>query len=376
MHTAGSASPGLGKPLWLLAELTYSCPLQCFYCSNPLDFALYQDELSTADWLQVLQQGRALGAAQLGLSGGEPLVRKDLEVLVAEARRLGYYSNLITSGIGMDEARLAALKEAGLDHVQISFQASSEEVNNYIGGAKTFRRKLDMARLIKQYDYPMVLNVVLHRQNIDHIAHILDMAAELQADYVELANTQYYGWALLNRAHLLPTRAQVEAAEAVAHAYQERFKGRMRILYVVPDYYENRPKPCMAGWGAVFLAVAPDGTALPCHAARQLPGLTFPNVRQASLQWIWYESSAFNAFRGDAWMREPCRSCPERHKDFGGCRCQAYLLTGDAANADPVCDLSPFHQMVSKAVSETQAPPPLESLPVFRNRQNSQGFSV
>ena len=193
MHTAGSASPGLGKPLWLLAELTYRCPLQCFYCSNPLDFALYQDELSTADWLQVLQQGRALGAAQLGLSGGEPLVRKDLEVLVAEARRLGYYSNLITSGIGMDEARLAALKEAGLDHVQISFQASSEEMNNYIGGAKTFRRKLDMARLIKQYDYPMVLNVVLHRQNIDYIAHILDMAAELEADYVELTNTQYYG---------------------------------------------------------------------------------------------------------------------------------------------------------------------------------------
>jgi pyrroloquinoline quinone biosynthesis protein E len=376
MQTAGSASPSLGKPLWLLAELTYRCPLQCLYCSNPLDFAQYRDELSTADCLRVLQQGRALGAAQLGLSGGEPLLRKDLDVLVAEARRLGYYSNLITSGIGMDEARLAALKEAGLDHVQISFQASSEELNDYLGGAKTFQRKLAMARLIKQYDYPMVLNVVLHRQNIDQIQHILDMAEELEADYVELANTQYYGWALLNRAQLLPTRAQVERAEAIAHAYQERLKGRMRILYVVPDYYENRPKPCVAGWGSVFLAVAPDGTALPCHAARQLPGLTFPNVRTANLQWIWYASPAFNAFRGDTWMQEPCRSCPERHKDFGGCRCQAYLLTGDAANADPVCDLSPFHQVVSKAIEESRESPAAGSLPMFRNVKNSKALSI
>ena len=376
MQTAGSVSPGTGKPLWLLAELTYRCPLQCLYCSNPLDFTQYRDELSTADWLRVLQQGRALGAAQLGLSGGEPLVRKDLEVLVAEARRLGYYSNLITSGIGMDEARLAALQEAGLDHVQISFQASSEELNDYLGGAKTFQRKLAMAHLIKQYDYPMVLNVVLHRQNIDQIQHILDMAEDLEADYVELANTQYYGWALLNRTQLLPTRAQVEHAEAMAHVYQERLKGRMRILYVVPDYYENRPKPCVAGWGSVFLAVAPDGTALPCHAARQLPGLTFPNVRDTRLQWIWYESPAFNAFRGDTWMEEPCRSCPERHKDFGGCRCQAYLLTGEATNTDPVCDLSPFHQVVSKAIEEIQEPPASRPLPMFRNVKNSKALSV
>lgn len=376
MQTAGSTSNGPGKPLWLLAELTYRCPLQCLYCSNPLDFANYRDELGTADWLQVLQQGRALGAAQLGLSGGEPLLRRDLEVLVAEARHLGYYSNLITSGMGMDEARLDALKQAGLDHIQLSFQASSEELNDFIGGAKTFQRKLAMARLIKQYDYPMVLNVVLHRQNIDHIQQILDMAEALQADYVELANTQYYGWALLNRAQLLPTRAQLEHAEAIAHTYQERLKGRIRILYVVPDYYENRPKPCVAGWGSVFLAIAPDGTALPCHAARQLPGLTFPNVRQVNLQWIWYESPAFNAFRGDAWMHEPCRSCPERHKDFGGCRCQAYLLTGDAANADPVCELSPFHHLVTAATAEAQAPQAKLPPPRFRNVKNSKVLSV
>jgi pyrroloquinoline quinone biosynthesis protein E len=376
MPTAGSASHAPSNPLWLLAEITYRCPLQCLYCSNPVDFARYRDELSTAEWLRVLQEGRALGATQLGFSGGEPLVRKDLEALVAEARRLGYYSNLITSGIGMDEARLAALKQAGLDHIQVSFQASSQELNDYLGGAKTFQRKLAMARLVKQYDYPMVLNVVIHRHNIDHMQDILDMAEELEADYVELANTQYYGWALLNRAQLLPTRQQVEHAEAVAHAYQERLKERMRIFYVVPDYFEMRPKPCMAGWGTVFMAIAPDGSVLPCHAAHQLPGLTFPNVRQAGLRWIWYDSPAFNAFRGDHWMREPCRSCPERHKDFGGCRCQAYLLTGDAANTDPVCDLSPHHDVVLNAIKADQAPHAATPLPVFRNLKNSEGYVV
>ena len=277
MQTAGSASNGqINNPLWLLAELTYRCPLQCLYCSNPIDYAKYQNELTTEDWIRVLQEGRAMGATQLGFSGGEPLVRKDLVELAREARRLGYYSNLITSGIGMDEARIAALKEAGLDHIQLSFQANTPELNDYIGGAKTFERKLAMARLIKHYDYPMVMNVVLHRQNIDQTEQILQMAEELEADYIELANTQYYGWAKVNRSHLLPTREQVVRAEAIAHDYQERFKGRMKVYYVVPDYFEDRPKPCMAGWGSVFLNVAPDGSALPCHAAHQLPGLAFP----------------------------------------------------------------------------------------------------
>ncbi len=376
MKKVGSGRSGPGKPLWLLAEITYRCPLQCVYCSNPIDYALYPDVLTTDEWLRVLQEARALGATQLGFSGGEPLVRKDLEVLVAEAKRLGYYSNLITSGIGMDEARLAALKQAGLDHIQLSFQASSRELNDYIGGAKSFLRKLTMARLIKRYDYPMVLNVVIHRYNIDHIDQILDMAEEVEADYVELASTQYYGWAFLNRAQLMPTRTQVERAQATAHAYQERLKGRMQIFYVVPDYFENRPKPCMSGWGAVFMAIAPDGTVLPCHAARQLPGLTFPNVREASLEWIWYDSPTFNRFRGQEWMREPCRTCPERHKDLGGCRCQAYLLTGDPANTDPVCDLSPLHHVVLKAVEEGQESSASIKPPVFRNVKNSKYFAV
>ncbi len=383
MSAAGSAaSPHSkklnGKPLWLLAELTYRCPLQCPYCSNPVEYARYKDELDTGQWFKVLREARKLGAAQLGFSGGEPLARRDLEALIAEARRLGYYTNLITSGVGMDEARVAAFKEAGLDHIQLSFQASSETLNNTLGGTDTFRHKLDMARVIKKYDYPMVLNIVLHRQNIDQIEDILRMTIELDADYVELASTQYYGWSKLNAELLLPTREQLARAERVAREYQERMKGRMRIIYVVPDYYETRPKACMNGWGAVFLTVAPDGAALPCHAARQLPDFEFPNVREHSIDWIWNESPAFLRYRGDAWMKEPCRSCPERDKDFGGCRCQAFMMTGDATNADPVCDKSPFHarlvaevDRISAQSIETVRARPL----VFRNTKNSRTHS-
>ncbi|UCC57498.1 MAG: pyrroloquinoline quinone biosynthesis protein PqqE, partial [Gammaproteobacteria bacterium] len=238
VETDSSSEP---LPLWLLAELTYACPLQCPYCSNPMDFHRFKNELTTDEWLTVLQQARAMGATQLGFSGGEPLVRQDLEVLIRHARELGYYSNLITSGVGMDEARIKGFKEAGLDHIQVSFQASSEDLNNYLGGTKSFQHKLEMARQVKAHGYPMVLCVVIHRMNIDYMSDILDMAAALKADYVELANTQYYGWALHNVNQLLPTRDQLERAEVVAHEYQERFKGRMRILYVVPDYYEERP---------------------------------------------------------------------------------------------------------------------------------------
>ncbi|WP_295607289.1 pyrroloquinoline quinone biosynthesis protein PqqE, partial [uncultured Lamprocystis sp.] len=269
MTTNGSVST-LPKPLWLLAELTYRCPLQCPYCSNPLDIARYQDELSTAEWVKVFREARALGAVQLGLSGGEALVRQDLEELIAAAHALGFYTNLLTSGVGMDERRIRGFKEAGLDHIQISFQASSEELNNFIAGNDSFKHKLEMARLVKHYGYPMVLCFVLHRHNTDHVEQILDLAHALQADYVELATTQYYGWAMLNRDQLFPTREQVAHAEATAHRYQEKLKGRMKTLYVVPDYYEDRPKACMKGWGAIFLTVAPDGTALPCHAAGSL----------------------------------------------------------------------------------------------------------
>jgi len=368
-----------GKPLWLLAELTYRCPLQCPYCSNPIEYARYKDELDTEQWISVLRQARKLGAAQLGFSGGEPLLRRDLEVLIAEARRLGYYTNLITSGVGMDEARVAAFKEVGLDHIQLSFQASSEALNNTLGGTDSFRHKLEMARVVKQYDYPMVLNIVIHRQNIDQIEDILRMTVELDADYVELASTQYYGWSKLNAEALLPTRAQLARAERIAHEYQERLKGRMKILYVVPDYYETRPKACMNGWGAVFLTIAPDGAALPCHAARQLPGFDFPNVRDHAIEWIWNESSAFMRYRGDEWMKEPCRSCPERDKDFGGCRCQAFMLTGDATNADPVCDRSPHHAQLVAEVERITAQPleaAVSTQPlIFRNTKNSRALS-
>jgi PqqA peptide cyclase len=345
---------GIGPPLWLLLELTYRCPLHCVYCYNPTDFANTGAELATADWIRVLREARALGAVQLGLSGGEPLVREDLEPLVAEAHALGFYINLITSGVGMSEVRMRALKEAGLDHIQLSFQDSRRELNDFLSSTRTFERKSQVASLIRQHGYPMVLNVVLHRLNIDHVGEILEMAEAMGAQYVELANTQYYGWAWLNRAHLLPSRAQLERAEAVTRRFRERVGNRMQIYFVVPDYFETRPKACMNGLGSVFLAVAPDGTAMPCHAARMLPGLNLPNVRDADIRAIWYDSPAFNRFRGEAWMKEPCRSCPERSRDFGGCRCQAYLLTGDPDNADPVCDLSPHHALVTAAVARAE----------------------
>lgn len=345
-----------GPPFWLLCELTYTCPLHCVFCYNPTDFARLQHELSTEDWLRVLREARALGAVQLGLSGGEPLSRNDLELIVAAAHDLGYYINLITSGVGLTEARIQALKQAGLDHIQLSFQDSTREVNDFLSSTRTFELKSKVAALIKKYDYPMVLNVVLHRLNIEHVEQILEMAESMQAEYVELANTQYYGWAWHNREQLLPSREQLQRAEEITNRFRERAAQKMKIYFVVPDYYERRPKPCMNGLGSVFLTVTPDGTALPCHAARMLPGLTFPNVKDSSIEWIWRDSPGFNHFRGDSWMKEPCRSCPEKTRDFGGCRCQAYLLTGDAANADPVCDLSPHHHLVTEAVTRANRP--------------------
>jgi pyrroloquinoline quinone biosynthesis protein E len=341
-----------GPPLWLLLELTYRCPLHCVFCYNPTDLASGGPELDTEEWVRVLREARALGAVQLGLSGGEPLVRPDLEALVSEAHGLGFYTNLITSGVGLTEPRIAALKAAGLDHIQLSFQDSSRELNDFLSSTRTFELKSQVAALIKRYEYPMVLNVVLHRLNIDHVEAILGMAERMGAEYVELANTQYYGWAWLNRDRLLPSRDQLRRAEEATQRFRERVGTKMRIYFVVPDYFETRPKPCMNGLGSVFLMVTPDGTALPCHAARMLPGLSFPNVRDGTVRSVWYESEAFNHYRGDAWMKEPCRSCPEKSRDFGGCRCQAYLLTGDAANADPVCDLSPHHHLVTQAVEQ------------------------
>jgi pyrroloquinoline quinone biosynthesis protein E len=382
MQEAGSA-PGkpretkVTNPLWLNAEITFRCPLHCVYCYNPVDYARSGPELTTDEWLRVLRQARELGAVQLGISGGEPLMRDDVEVMIAEAHRLGYYSNLLTSGVGLTEKRIDAFKEGGLDQIQLSFQDSTRELNDFLSSTRTFELKSKVAKLIKEYEYPMVLNVVLHRLNIDHIQAILDMAEAMGAEHVELANTQYYAWALLNRDQLLPSSEQLRRAEEITNQFRARVGNKMKLYFVVPDYYANRPKACMNGWGSVFLNVAADGLALPCHEARMLPGLTFPNVRDHDVRWIWYESPGFNAYRGDSWMKEPCRSCPEKVKDFGGCRCQAYMLTGDATNTDPVCDLSPNHRLITDVVARAQtAGPQVKVQPiVFRDDRNSRRLS-
>jgi pyrroloquinoline quinone biosynthesis protein E len=375
IESAGdAAAPGIGPPLWLLAELTYRCPLHCVFCYNPVDFARDETEISTDDWLRVLREARDLGAVQCGFSGGEPLQRADLELLVAEARRLGYYTNLLTSGIGLNEARVAALKQAGLDHIQLSFQDSTREVNDFLSSTRTFDLKRQAAALIKAQGFPMVMNCVIHRMNIDHLDKIIELAVELDAEYLELANTQFYSWAHVNREHLLPTREQLQRAEATTNRWREKLGTKMKLFFVVPDYYESRPKKCMNGWGNVFLTITPDGTALPCHTARMLPGLAFPNVRDMSVRDIWHASEGFNRYRGTDWMKEPCRSCPEREKDLGGCRCQAYMLTQDPAMADPVCDKSPHHGVILDIVEKAQKrPDTVEARPlVFRNRKESK----
>ncbi len=368
----------VGLPLWLLAELTYRCPLQCPYCSNPIDYAQYKEELTTGEWFDVFDQARQMGAVQLGFSGGEPLVRQDLEELVAYAHQQGFYTNLITSGMGLTEARIASLKDAGLQHIQISFQASDPSVNNALAGSKhAFEQKYEMSRLVKQYDYPMVLNFVIHRQNIDQIDQIIDLCLELEADTVELAICQFYGWAFENIEGLLPTKEQVVRAERITNEYRQKIEARgikCKLIFVVPDYYEERPKPCMDGWGKIFLTVAPDGTALPCHAARQLP-IEFPNIRQTPLKDIWYDSDSFNQYRGDEWMPDMCQSCSDKERDYGGCRCQAFMLTGDAKNADPVCGKSPYHYLIEEARINSETPTPFEELR-FRNPKNSKLLSM
>ena len=374
---AGSNKHKITPPRWLLAELTYACPLQCPYCSNPVDYARYPEELVTEDWNRVLTQARKMGAVQLGFSGGEPLTRQDLPELVKHARELGYYSNLITSGYGLNEDKIIQLKQAGLDHIQVSIQASTQELNDHLAGTKSYEQKKEVARLVKKHGYPMVLCVVIHRENIHQMPDILNMASELGADYLELANTQYYGWAHLNRDLLLPTREQFQEAEAIAQAYKKKVAGKMKIYYVIPDFYENRPKTCMNGWGTTFLTIAPDGVALPCHSARSLPELNCPNVNDLSIEEIWNESKAFNFFRGLDWMKEPCRSCDEKEKDFGGCRCQAYLLTGNMYNADPVCSKSPDHHVIEEAIdaAQTVAQQVTEAPLIFRNSKKSKQLS-
>ncbi|MCC7548309.1 MAG: pyrroloquinoline quinone biosynthesis protein PqqE [Burkholderiales bacterium] len=354
---SGIALDGQGRPLWLVLELTYRCPLKCVWCNNPLDFQRYtSQELSTEEWKDVLRQARTLGSLQLGFSGGEPMLRDDLEELVGYADSLGFYTNLITSGIGLTETRLRALKEAGLKQIQLSLQSADRRLTNELTGARAHDIKLDVAARIKAHGFPMVLNVPVVRQNIDQVERILAMAESIGVDYLEFANIQYYNWALLNRDELLPSRAQIEHAEAVVQAARERLGQSMTIYFVIPDYYEGRPKACMNGWGTIHLTIAPDGAALPCQEVRVIEGLEFPTVREKSLAWIWNDSPLFRKFRGDEWMKEPCRSCSEKEKDFGGCRCQAFLLTGDAANADPACSRSPHHHVITQAIDASHSP--------------------
>lgn len=370
MPKAGSGLTLDGKkmPMWVTLELTYRCPLSCPWCNNPLNFDEIRDELTTEEWKRVLRECRALGSLQLGFSGGEPMVRNDVEELVGEADSLGYYTNLITSGVGLTFDRLADMKKRGLKQIQLSLQASNRELNDTLVGTEAFETKMAVAEEIKRLGLPMVLNVPVTRQNIDDVDELLRLAEAMHVDYLEFANVQYYNWAFLNRAEFLPTREQLEYAEAAIIEARKRLGKRMTIYFVVPDYFHDRPKACMNGWGAIHLTIAPDGLALPCQEARILPGIEFPSVRDNDLQWIWHESPAFQKFRGDAWMKEPCRSCAEKDHDYGGCRCQAFLLTGDAANTDPVCSKSPQHGVVENALQTSSAAGAPERPIIMRRR--------
>jgi pyrroloquinoline quinone biosynthesis protein E len=310
-----------------------------------------EGEMATEDWKRVFSQARALGVLQLGLSGGEPMIRKDLEDLATHARSLGLYTTLVTSGLGLTRTRAKRLRDAGLEHIQVSIQDADPKIAERIAGVSSVKQKQAAAAIVKELGFAFSINVVLHRANLDRIGEIIDLAGDMGADRIELAKTQYYGWALENRASLMPTREQVARAHTTAEEAIRRYKGRMQVLFVLPDYFEKYPKPCYGGWGKLYIVVAPDGKVLPCHGATQITTLSFDNVRDRSLEWIWQQSPAFQAYRGDEWMREPCRSCPRKALDFGGCRCQAFALTGAAENTDPVCVLSPERHLIDEAVA-------------------------
>ena len=343
------------NPLALIAEVTHRCPLHCVYCSNPLELAGTQSELSTEEWTSIFQQSGKLGMLHAHFTGGEPLARIDLTELISAARAAGLYPNLITSGIGLNEQRLQTLVSAGLDHIQISFQDSREEAANWIAGAKAHAHKIELSRAIRRHKIAFTVNLVVHRQNLDHLEEMIAFIEQLNPERVEIAHTQYYGWALANRDALLPTQAQLDRAVAIVAEAERRLAGRIRIDSVVPDYYARYPKACMGGWGRKLMLINPAGKVLPCHAAEVLPGLSFESARDKTLEWIWQESPSFRRFRGEEWMPEPCRSCHRRAEDFGGCRCQAFLLAGDVTVTDPACSLAPAHAIVEAAVREVNS---------------------
>ena len=364
VSSTGSVSP----PIAMLAELTHRCPLACPYCSNPLELTTRESELDTATWSRVLAEAAALGVLQVHLSGGEPAARRDLTEIVRSARDAGLYVNLITSGIGINEARLSALDAAGLDHIQLSLQGTSAEVADRIGGYDGgFERKLAFARWVEARGIPLTVNAVMHRENLDDLPQMIDMALALGARRIEVACVQFYGWGLRNRAALQPSREQVACAKTVVEDARTRLRRRLAIDFVPPDYYADYPKACMGGWGSTGLNIAPNGAVLPCHAAGTIPGLSFPNVMDMPLADIWHSSPAFAAFRGTDWMPEPCRSCARRDIDHGGCRCQAMALTGDPTATDPVCRKSPHRGLVDEILAREQLAP--DSRPAFVMRR-------
>lgn len=335
-------------PIAMLAELTHRCPLACPYCSNPTEMLARDNELDTETWVDIFEQAAALGVLQLHLSGGEPASRRDIVDLMQGAHDAGLYTNLITSGIGLTPKRLDALEAAGMDHIQLSMQGTQADLADWIGGYKGgFDRKMAVAAEIKERGIPLTLNAVMHRHNLDDLERTIDLAVELGARRLEVACVQFHGWATVNRSQLLPTREQTLEAKRIVAEAEVRLRGVMAFDFVPPDYYADYPKACMGGWGSAGFNVTPDGTVLPCHAAQSIPHLEFANVRDLPLSEIWYDSTAFNAYRGTDWLPEPCQSCERKEVDFGGCRCQALALAGDAGATDPVCGKAPRHSVVS-----------------------------
>ena len=349
-----SQAETFGIPLAVLAELTHRCPLQCPSCSNPVELERGGAELTTVEWKRVLSELAEIGVLQIHFSGGEPTARKDLVELVRHATDVGLYTNLITSAVLLSKEKLIALADAGLCHVQISFQGSEQDVADRVAGLKdAHAKKIEAASWARELGLPLTVNAVMHRQNLFRLADIIQMAVDLDADRLEVANVQYYGWALKNRAALMPTMEQIDEASRIVDEAEIRLKGILAIDYVVPDYYALRPKKCMGGWGRQFFNISPSGKILPCHAAETITGLEFESVRDHSIAWIWQNSEAFNRYRGTGWMPEPCQSCEYKEIDYGGCRCQAFALTGNAGNTDPACALSPAHEQIFKtAMSE------------------------
>lgn len=359
-------------PLWVLLELTHKCPLECSYCYNQLDFVNTKDAMSKDDWFRVMDESRELGAVQLGISGGEPLLNKDIVDIVQRANDLKFYTNLITSGVGAPKGIVKKLKDAGLKTVQLGIQSHDENTMTLITNNKnSYKEKMVFAKEVKDAGLQLIVNTCITRQNIHQVGDIIEFAQSLDADYLEIANIQYYGWALKNINALLPSQEQLNEAKAKVNEYRQK-DDAMKVFLVVPDYFAERPKACMNGWGSTFLTINPDGVALPCNTANTLP-LDFPNVKENSIKEVWYESEAFNYFRGDSWMKEPCRTCDERDKDFGGCRCQAFALTGEMNAADPVCSKSPDHAVVTQKIQDSITYSDQKIF--YRNRKNSISFS-